>query len=207
MLVINLLLLVLKKLLDFISSLFFLLLLSPIFLFLSTIIYLEDNGPIFFVQKRIGYKNKIFKMYKFRSMLVNTEHVGDGYYCYEGDKRVTSIGKFMRKYSLDELPQLINILKLEMSIVGPRPAIYDEFKDEKIEEENLLWIKERTRVLPGLTGFAQVFGRNDLNWNQKLQLDAKYLKLPIYKRFILDFKIIIVTFLAILSPKGIYDKK
>ena len=77
-------------------------------------------------------------------MFINSEHSGDGYYCYEGD-RVTSIGKFMRKYSLDELPQLINVLKLEMSIVGPRPAIHDELKNEKINKSNLFWIKERTK--------------------------------------------------------------
>ena len=116
----------LKRFSDFFCSIFFILLLSPIFLIISILIISKDGLPIFYVQNRIGFKGKYFKMFKFRTMIKNADKDKLGYICYEGDKRITTLGRVLRKYSLDELPQLINILLGNMSFVGPRPAVYDE---------------------------------------------------------------------------------
>ncbi len=179
----------------------------PIFLIIGTIIFLNDGEPVFFVQKRLGLNGKIFLIYKFRTMKVNSELKGDGYYCFEGDKRITKTGVFLRKYSLDELPQLFNVIKGDMSFVGPRPAIYNEFDFEEINIMNKHLIHERTKVKPGITGYAQIKNRNDNNWNEKLILDSKYLSIKAFRRLQLDLLIIAITLLKIFSNKGVYDKK
>tara|TARA_Y100001978_G_C23693297_1_gene436054 strand:+ start:359 stop:982 length:624 start_codon:yes stop_codon:yes gene_type:complete len=196
-----------KRFSDIIFSAFILLLILPLLFLISLLIIIDDGFPILFSQKRIGYKNRIFQMYKFRSMKKNTEKCGTGYYCYENDKRITNFGKKIRALSLDELPQLFNILKGDMSFVGPRPPIFDELDSEDININLVSFLDQRTKVKPGLTGYAQVMSRNDLDWNQKLSLDKKYLNVEIEKRIFLDFKIILLTFFEILSSKGIYDKK
>ena len=201
------LLLLFKRISDLFLSSFSIIFLLPFLLIISILIILDDGFPVLFTQKRIGYKNKIFKMYKFRSMFKYSEKLGTGYFCYEGDKRITNVGKVIRALSLDELPQLFNIFFGDMSFVGPRPAIYDELENEDIKTYLYPVIEERTKVRPGLTGYSQVMKRNDLDWNEKLILDKEYLSLEISKRIFWDLKIIFLTFLEVFKSKGIYDKK
>ena len=198
---------ILKRLGDLFFSLTSILILSPIFLLIYFLIFFDDKGDPIFKQMRIGYKGKLFKMYKFRTMNVGSEKEGTGYFCYEDDKRITRLGRILRKYSLDEIPQLFNIFEGKMSLVGPRPAIYDELDSEKIDQANIDLIYLRTLVKPGLTGYAQVISRNDLNWNDKLKLDKEYLMVKPGKRIILDIKIIFLTVKELFFSSGVYDKK
>ena len=196
-----------KSIFDVTFAFILILLLSPLFLFIALLIFHEDGYPIIFKQKRIGFNGHLFRIYKFRSMKINSELEGDRYYCHEGDKRITKVGKFLRKYSLDELPQLINILKFEMSFVGPRPAVHDELEYEKIEKNLIKVIKLRTELKPGITGYSQVKSRNDLNWNEKLKLDFIYLNMSPKKRLLMDIIIIFLTIKEIFYSKGIYDTR
>tara|TARA_Y100001978_G_C23680047_1_gene428507 strand:- start:1426 stop:1953 length:528 start_codon:yes stop_codon:yes gene_type:complete len=172
------------------------------------LIYIEDKSNPFYFQKRIGYRGEIFTMFKLRTMhnkQINMEH--KKYYCFEDDPRITNIGKFLRKYSFDEFPQFFNVLIGDMSLVGPRPPVHDELDYETIDDINMPIINERRKVRPGITGYAQIKSRNDLTWNQKLELDHKYLSYKPFKRLLVDFKILLLTFYEIFSSKGIYDKK
>ena len=196
-----------KRIFDFIFGVLSLLLLLPIIFFLSILIYFLDGHPVFFSQKRIGLNGKYFSLLKFRTMKNNSEKSHTGYYCYEGDPRITKLGRFLRKYSLDELPQIFNIIKGEMSFVGPRPAIHDELIGEKISINNKHMISKRVKVLPGLTGYSQVKARNDLSWDEKLNLDKKYFNYLEKIPFLIDFYIIFMTFSSILFPQGEYDKR
>lgn len=195
----------LKFILDFFVSFFLFLILSPLFIICFFIKYFEDHHNPIFVQKRIGINGRLFKMYKFRTMTPNSEHSGTGYYCYKDDPRITSFGKFLRKYSLDELPQLFNVLKGDMSLIGPRPAIEDEFESENILYKNLKYITLRTKVRPGISGYSQVSLRNAADWNHKLEMDYRYLNYPPFKRIFIDLKIIFLTVFEIISSKGVYD--
>ena len=204
---INLVSLKLKNLLDLFISFFLIVFSSPILIICFLIILIQDGYNPIFVQKRIGFNGKTFRMYKFRTMTPNSEHSGSGYYCFEGDTRITKIGKYIRKYSIDELPQLFNVLKGDMSLVGPRPAICDELEKENIKEINIQKINLRTTVKPGISGYAQVYSRNSIDWNTKLEMDCHYLSFPPYKRIFIDLKIICLTFLEIIISKGVYDTK
>ena len=197
----------LKFLVDINLALILLILLSPLFLLVSIVIILDSGLPVFFFQKRVGLNGKLYTMYKFRTMKEVPNFKGQKYHCYEGDERITSTGKYLRKYSLDELPQLFNIIKGQMSFVGPRPAIYDELSYEDIDPELFNVIRQRSSVRPGITGYAQVRSRNDLDWNEKLRLDKHYLSLSPIFRFIEDIIIIIMTTSEIIFTKGAYDKK
>src|SRR5699024_2740190 len=132
------------------------------------LIKLDDGGPAIFKQQRGGYKQKHFNIYKFRTMVVNAEKIGLGYKTEKNDPRITKIGRFLRKYSLDELPQLFNVLKGDMSIVGPRPAL--TVQTDKYNEYQL----KRLDVKPGITGWAQVNGRNSLSWDERIKWDIEY---------------------------------
>lgn len=176
-----------KRFFDFLFSLLLLIILFPLFLIIGLLIKIEDGGSIFFRQIRSG-KNKNFEMYKFRSMKINN----DVHNLNENDC-VTKIGSFLRKTSLDELPQLINILKGEMSFVGPRPWITDYAKYFNEEQ------KKRLNVLPGITGLAQVNGRNDLSIIEKINLDVIYTQ---NISLFFDIKIIFKTIGSIFSKKG-----
>lgn len=176
-----------KRVLDVLFSLILIVVLMPIFLIISLLIKLEDGGPVFFKQLRSG-KGKDFLMYKFRSMKVNN----DVHNLNEGDS-VTRIGHIIRKTSLDELPQLINILKGEMSFIGPRPWITDYatyFTSEQMR---------RLDVLPGITGLAQASGRNDISIIEKIKLDIEYVD---NLSLLLDIKIMFKTIKSIFSKKG-----
>lgn len=185
-----------KRLFDFIVSLFAVILLSPIMLIVGVLIKKEDKGSVIFKQKRGGYKQRHFNIYKFRTMVLNAENQGLGYKTEENDPRITKIGTTLRKYSLDELPQLFNVVKGDMSIVGPRPAltvqtdVYDNYQ------------KIRLEVKPGITGLAQVNGRNSLSWDERIKWDVEYVK---NQSFLLDMKIIFSTILIIFKKEDIYN--
>lgn len=166
----------------------------PLFLFVSLAILLEDGFPVLFTQKRVGINYSFFKIYKFRSMKKNTPNVAT-HLLVNPDQYLLKIGKFIRKTSLDELPNLINIVKGEMVFVGPRPALYNQ--------EDLMTFRVATgvsKLKPGVTGWAQINGRDEISIAQKVQLEQEYL----YKKsFLFDVEIIIKTFTNVLFSKGV----
>ena len=189
-----------KRLMDIVCSLSGLIILLPVFIVVSVLIKIDSAGPVLFKQNRVGKNGKVIKMYKFRSMVKNAEDIKyklmdqnemDGpMFKIKCDPRITRVGRFIRKTSIDELPQLINILKGEMSLVGPRPSLLDEV--EKFEP----WMKERLTVKPGLTCIWQVNGRNDIKFNEWMQMDIKYVR---ERCILLDIKLIIKTFSVFLG--------
>lgn len=196
--------LVLKRLMDIVGASVGLLLASPIMLIVAMLIKLEDpKGPIFFSQVRNGAYPKTFKMYKFRSMYIDAEerlqelmHLNEQSgpaFKIKDDPRITKIGKFIRKTSLDELPQLFNVLKGEMSLVGPRPAIPREV------EQYTAYQKQRLFVKPGLTCIWQVSGRNNIEFDEWVELDIKYIKT---RNLWLDIKLILLTIPALLGDEN-----
>ena len=187
-----------KRLFDLMSSLIAVVLLSPLLVIISVIIKLSDGGKVLFKQKRGGRNQEHFYIYKFRTMIPNAEKIGLKYKTEENDPRITKVGSFLRKYSLDELPQLINIIKGDMSIVGPRPALpvhTDNYNDYQLQ---------RLEVKPGITGLAQINGRNGLTWDEKIEWDLKYVR---QASFWLDIKIIFKTVAVILRKDNIYQKE
>lgn len=175
-------------------ALFFLFLLSPIFLIIAFAIYIEDGNPIFFKQKRVGSNYSFFTIYKFRSMKKNTPNVAT-HLLENPEFYLLRIGRLLRKSSLDELPNLINILNGEMVFVGPRPALYNQ--DDLMK---LRLVSGISKLKPGITGWAQINGRDEISIAQKVQLEQEYL----YKKsFLFDVEIIIKTFTNVLISKGI----
>ncbi len=192
-----------KRLLDILLSLIALPFFGIIFLVLAPIIYFTDKGPVFYNASRLGRNGKIFNMYKFRSMRVNAPDIrnADGStYNGEDDPRVTKIGKIMRKTSLDELPQLLNVLKGDMSIVGPRGFLTTKFKSLE-----LLSAPERKRltVRPGITGYSQAYFRNSITMDEKIKYDCYYVD---HMSLWLDIKIIFQTAVSVLKHENIYVK-
>lgn len=186
-----------KRTLDVIFSGILLLILWPLLLIIAILVKLEDSGPAIFIQERLTIGGKVFKMYKFRTMCVNAEKQGTGAYSFEDDPRITKIGKILRKLSLDELMQIVNIFKGDMSFVGPRPILtYHPCKYEEYSEEE----KEVFTVRPGITGWAQVNGRNTVDWIQRFELNEWYVK---NVSIILDVKILLLTVLQVFSAKEI----
>lgn len=193
----------LKRLMDIICSMSALIVLAPILIVVAILIKIESKGPVIFSQERVGINNKKFKMYKFRSMVVNAENMKEKLekqnertgpmFKIKNDPRVTTIGRFIRKTSIDELPQLINILKGEMSIVGPRPSL----PKEVIQFEP--WMLERLKVKPGLTCYWQVQGRDHIEFEDWMRLDVKYVK---DRNFLLDIKLIFKTFFVFLGDQN-----
>ena len=173
-----------KRLFDFISSFLGLLLLSPLFFVLGILIWLPDRGPIFYRQIRIGKNCVPFGMLKFRSMVRNADQIG-GYQTHAGDTRITKIGRILRKTSLDELPQLINVLLGDMSLVGPRPDVPAQETLYSAQD----W-KKRHSVRPGITGLAQVTGRSSVDFETRLGYDLEYVET---RSIILDLKLLIKT--------------
>lgn len=156
-------------------------------------VLLDSGSPVLFKQDRIGYKGKVFHMIKFRSMILNAEHTGSGVYSKAGDARVTRVGRFMRALSLDELPQLFNIIKGDMSLIGPRPPLtYHPWKYEQYTEEQLHMFDVR----PGITGWAQINGRKGVEWHKRIELNNWYVD---HVSFLLDCKILLITFYKVLS--------
>lgn len=195
---------VLKRFFDIFLSTLGLIILSPVFLIVSIIIKLTSPGPILYKHKRIGYQGEEIEIYKFRSMVVDSDNFEKYFneeqmkyfkenFKLEDDPRITKIGKFLRKSSLDELPQLINIIKGQMSIVGPRPIVRDEVKKYGIYADTYFSVK------PGLTGLWQVCGRSNTTYEERVQLDVKYVQ---NRSLLNDLKIILKTFGAVLTSKG-----
>ena len=176
------------------SALFVLIILSPLFLVVALVILIEDGYPVFFTQKRVGINYTFFNIYKFRSMKKNTPNVAT-HLLENPDEYLLKIGKLIRKTSLDELPNLINIVKGDMVFVGPRPALYNQ--------DDLMELRVATgvdKLKPGITGWAQINGRDDISIEKKVQLEQEYK----YKRSTLfDFEIIIKTFTNVLFSKGV----
>lgn len=180
-----------KRILDFMIALVGLICASPILLIFSVWIKLDSKGPVIFKQERIGFKGKVFKIYKFRSMCVGAEK--SGVYSDKTDTRVTRVGKLIRKTSIDELPQLFNLLKGDMSLIGPRPPLtYHPWEYEKYDDEQ----RRMFDVRPGMTGWAQVHGRKDVEWNKRIKLNVWYVD---NISFWLDVKIFFVTIFKVLS--------
>ena len=190
-----------KRILDFILSLLALILLMPVMIVIGIAIKIDSKGPIFFLQERLGKSGKVFKIIKFRTMVVNAENIGDGLKVKsENDSRITKVGKFLRKTSLDELPQLINVIKGEMSLIGPRPPVtYHPHKFEDYSKEQ----KQRFLVRPGITGLAQVRVRNSATWDERIKIDIEYIKKI---TFIKDIGIVFKTVKNIISKENIYQE-
>lgn len=182
-----------KRFLDVTASFLGLVLLSPLLLTVSILIKIDSRGPVIFRQKRIGRNGKVFDIYKFRSMCVGAEKTGSGVYSGKGDARVTRIGKILRATSIDELPQLLNILKGEMSFVGPRPPLtYHPWKYEEYTD----FQKRMFEVRPGITGWAQVNGRKDVEWHKRIELNVWYVD---HMSLLLDIKIMFMTAFKVLT--------
>lgn len=193
-----------KRFLDIVFSVLALLILWPLLLIIAAAVKIDSKGPAIFKQDRLGKDGKVFKMYKFRSMVVDAEKTGAGLFNYEGDPRVTKVGRFLRKTSLDELPQLVNILRGDLSFVGPRPPVTYELGDFELLNRKF---RRRFDVKPGITGFAQVQGRNELPWNIKVDYDNQYIdKFEKYGVFF-DIAIIFETVKSVLAQKNIYEER
>lgn len=192
-----------KRIIDIMGSLMGLILLSPLLLIVGILIKAESKGPIIFSQDRIGKNGKTFRMYKLRSMVANAEELkgtlmkenemSGPMFKIKDDPRVTKIGRFIRKTSIDELPQLFNVLKGDMSLVGPRPSL----PNEVLEFEP--WMNKRLMVKPGLTCYWQVMGRNNIDFQQWMLLDIKYVET---RSIIVDIKLIIKTFFVLFGDKN-----
>ena len=192
-----------KRFFDICLSSAALVVLSPLLLVIAILIYLEDKGPVIYSQTRIGKDGRAFKLYKFRSMCVDADerlrdlqklNERDGpVFKIRDDPRVTKVGKFIRKTCIDELPQLVNIIKGDMSIVGPRPPLPNE-----VEQYNS-YQKQRLLVVPGLTCYWQIQKGEETTFDEWVELDLKYIK---ERSILLDFRLILLTFKVILSGKG-----
>ena len=194
---------IIKRLIDIICSFMGLLAFSPLFIIIAIIIKFTSKGPVFFSQKRVGKYGREFDMYKFRSMVVNAEELKEKLaaqnemsgpmFKMKDDPRVTKVGKFIRKTSLDELPQLWNVLKGDMSLVGPRPSLPKEvaqFED---------WMHKRLEVKPGLTCYWQVSGRNNIDFEDWMKLDIRYVE---ERNLFVDIKLIFKTIFVLFGDKN-----
>lgn len=194
----------LKRLFDIVSSGLLALVLTPLWIIVAIWIKLDSKGPVFFKQGRRTKDGRVFNMLKFRSMVVNAEHMGTGLFNYENDPRVTKVGRFLRNTSIDELPQLFNILKGDMSVVGPRPCVTYELGDFDTLNK---WYKKRFEVKAGLTGLAQVKGRNNIGWDEKVGYDNQYV--DEFKRIgvLADIKILFESVIKVFKKEDIYENK
>ena len=177
-----------------ITALFLLIILSPIFLIVGFLILIQDGLPVFFKQKRVGVNYSFFQIYKFRTMKKDTPNVAT-HLLTNPEQYLLKIGALLRKLSLDELPNLINIIKGEMVFVGPRPALYNQ--------DDLMALRVAAgvdKLIPGITGWAQVNGRDELSLEQKVALEKEYLQ---KKSLLIDFQILIKTFTNVLFSKGV----
>ena len=193
----------LKRIIDIIGALYGLIIASPILLVVGILIKLESKGPIVFSQIRVGKDSREFKMYKLRSMVVNAEELkkkleeknemSGPMFKIKDDPRITKVGKFIRRTSIDELAQLVNVLKGDMSLVGPRPSLPKEV--EQFED----WMLERLDVKPGLTCYWQVMGRNNIEFEEWMKLDIKYVR---ERSLWLDIKLIFKTFFVLFGDEN-----
>lgn len=190
----------LKRAFDICASfvLIVMLIVIPVFIVVPILIRLTSKGPAIFTQERIGKDEKVFKIYKYRTMLIPEESLDENGKMLDSKARITKIGRFLRKTSIDELPQLFNVLEGTMSIVGPRPTLHCQV--ERYNEEQ----KKRHLMRPGITGYAQVNGRNDLTWTEKIEYDVEYIE---NYNFWLDIKILFKTIAVVFKSEGIEFEK
>lgn len=182
-----------KRFFDIAVSLAAIVVLSPLMLVTAVAVKLDSKGPVIFKQERLGLKGKVFNIYKFRSMCCGAEHMGTGVYSGVDDVRVTRVGRILRKTSIDELPQLVNILKGEMSFIGPRPPLtYHPWDISEYTPEQMKMFDVR----PGITGWAQINGRKDVEWHKRIELNCWYVD---NQSLLLDIKILLVTVLKVLK--------
>ena len=195
-----------KRLIDIIASILLLIMLMPLFALIMLLIYLSSPGPVFYKQTRVGRWGKLFTMWKFRSMycdadarlkeiMAQNEMTGGVIFKMKNDPRIIPIGRFIRKASIDELPQLWNVLKGDMSLVGPRPALPAEVNQYSLQD------RQRLEVIPGITCIWQVSGRSDIPFPQQVQLDVEYIQ---SQSLLLDLKLLLKTIPAVLLSRGAY---
>lgn len=193
-----------RRIIDTIIALIALIVLSPILLIVALAICLESKGGAIFKQKRIGLNGKPYDMYKFRSMVKNAQNMGTGVYSFEGDPRITKVGHFIRRTSIDELPQLWNIVKGDMAFIGPRSPVVGHFPEWDTLNDAY---KRRFTVLPGISGLAQCVGRNDFSWDEKVVWDNIYID-KVSKYYILyDIKMWFMTFARVFSMSDVAEKQ
>ncbi len=195
-----------KRIIDIVTSILLLIMLSPLFILIMLLIYINSPGPVFFKQTRVGRWGKLFTMWKFRSMyldadqrlkeiMAENEMSGGVIFKMKNDPRVIPIGRFIRKASIDELPQLWNVLKGDMSLVGPRPALPSEVNQYSLQD------RQRLEVIPGITCIWQVSGRSNIPFPQQVQLDTEYIQ---SQSLLLDLKLLLKTIPAVLLSRGAY---
>ncbi len=188
-----------KRIIDFFLSLVGIIIISPILVIIAFLIKCSSEGPVLFKQERLGYHGKVFKILKFRTMVVNAEHIGTGVVINEkDDPRVTKIGRFLRATSLDELPQVFNVLKGDMALVGPRPPVtyhpyegYDNYPE---------WAKKRFEMRPGMTGLVQTTIRSDSPWDDRMKIDCEYVD---KFNVLFDIKILLDTVKTVIKGEAI----
>lgn len=187
----------LKRIMDFIIGLSGIIILLPILLLISLIVKITSPGPVLFRQERVGQNNKIFRILKFRSMRSDTPRDVPTHMLANPERYITGIGKFMRKTSIDELPQLWNIVKGDMAIIGPRPSLPNQYDLNKLRDEN-----GSSRIRPGLTGLAQISGRDELEVEIKAKLDGEYVK---HLSFLFDLKCFFRTITRVFNSDGVLE--
>ena len=193
-----------NRIFDLLFLIFLLPFLLPIFFIVLFLALIFHGKSVFFSQMRVGRNKKPFRLYKFRSMIHGAQNMGTGLYSYEDDNRITPFGKFIRKTSLDEFPQLFNVIKGDMSFVGPRPAGVGELEEEKDLPQN---VNERFSIRPGLTGWAQIHGRDNLSWKEKIEYDIEFVRCSKMKKVYLCVFIILFTPFYLLNFTATYEKK
>ena len=184
--------------LDLILAALALALLSPLLALAALLIKLESRGPVFYRQRRVGRGGEPFELWKLRTMVPGAEAMGAGVYIIPGDPRITRVGRRLRRFSLDELPNLINVISGEMAIVGPRPTVQEQV-DRYTERQ-----RRRLEVKPGITGWAQVNGRTSLPWPERIELDVWYVE---HRSALLDLKILAKTARMLASGHGLYSEE
>ncbi|CAC9596510.1 Undecaprenyl-phosphate galactosephosphotransferase (EC 2.7.8.6) [uncultured Gammaproteobacteria bacterium] len=194
--------LLVKRIFDLYFGILGLMLISPLFILIGIGIKLDSKGAILFTQTRLGLNKKPYNIYKFRSMVINAENMEAGIFNVKNDGRITKFGGFLRNTSLDELPQFINIIKGDMSFVGPRPPVTYELGDlNNLTPE----FNNRFRMKPGVTGLAQVNGRNELSWDEKVKYDNQYIQMFEKVGILIDIKLILLTIVKVVKNEGSHE--
>jgi lipopolysaccharide/colanic/teichoic acid biosynthesis glycosyltransferase len=187
----------LSRALDVVLASALLVVTSPVLALAALAIRLESRGPVFYRQLRVGRDGERFELWKLRTMVPGAESMGAGLYVLEGDPRITRTGRFLRRFSLDELPNLLNVLKGDMAIVGPRPTVQEQV-DRYTDRQ-----RRRLEVKPGITGWAQINGRTSLLWPERIELDVWYVE---NRSFRLDLRILLKTARMLATGQGLYSE-
>ena len=187
-----------KRVFDIVLAVLALTILSPVLCLIAALVKLTSRGPVLYVQERIGKNSVPFRFIKFRTMVVGAEKQGAGILCLKNDPRVTTLGRILRRYSLDELPQLFNVLRGDMSLIGPRPGLAYQVK------EYTPFQRRRLTVLPGISGWAQVNGRNAITWDERITRDVEYVE---RLSFTMDLRILLRTLGAVLKSDSLIAEK